>query len=83
MLPHQVAPAHATDYEESADALVWEMQRRVVLADRAERLRKELAEIDAEVARLGAAEVVIGRFVDAQRAGAADDPAVAEEFEPV
>ncbi|MGW0999758.1 hypothetical protein ACWD5V_42150 [Streptomyces sp. NPDC002523] len=43
-----------------ADVLVWVMQRRVVLADRAERLRKELAEIDAEVARLEAAEVVIG-----------------------
>ncbi|OKI25551.1 hypothetical protein [Streptomyces sp. CB03911] len=50
-----------------ADVLVWVMQRRVVLADRAERLRKELAEIDAEVARLVAAEVVFGQFADAQR----------------
>ncbi|MEU8917373.1 hypothetical protein [Streptomyces nigrescens] len=39
-----------------ADVLAWVMRRRVVLADRAERLRKELAEIDAEVARLEAAE---------------------------
>lgn len=29
------------------DVLVWVMRRRVVLVDRAERLRKELAEIDA------------------------------------
>lgn len=42
-----------------ADILVWVMERRVVLADRAERLRKELAEIDAEVVRLEAAEMVI------------------------
>ena len=55
----------------------------MVLADRAERLRKELAEIDAEVARLVAAEVVFGQFADAQRAGTADDPAMAEEFERV
>ncbi|MDX3766453.1 MULTISPECIES: hypothetical protein [unclassified Streptomyces] len=33
-----------------ADVLVWVMQRRVVSADRAERLRKKLAENDAEVA---------------------------------
>ncbi|WP_439678223.1 hypothetical protein [Embleya sp. MST-111070] len=36
-----------------ADVLVWVMERRVVLADRAERLRKELAGIEAELARLG------------------------------
>ncbi|MFE5039120.1 hypothetical protein [Streptomyces sp. NPDC056683] len=59
-----------------ADVLVWVMQQRVVLADRAERLRKELAEIDAEVARLEAAEVVIGQFIEADRAGEADDPAM-------
>jgi len=66
-----------------ADVLVWVMQRRVVLADRAEQLRKELAEIDAEVARLEAAEVVFGQFADAQRAGTTDDTAMAEEFERV
>lgn len=66
-----------------ADVLVWVMQRRIVLADRAERLRKELAEIDAEVARLEAAEVVFGQFADAQRAGTTDDPVMAEEFERV
>ncbi|MFE4958525.1 hypothetical protein ACFRCW_31895 [Streptomyces sp. NPDC056653] len=59
-----------------ADVLVWVMERRVVLADRAERLRKELAEIDAEVARLEAAEVVIGQFIEAERSGQVDDPVV-------
>ncbi|MFF4605151.1 hypothetical protein ACFY12_20755 [Streptomyces sp. NPDC001339] len=66
-----------------ADVLVWVMQRRVVPADRAERLRKELAEIDAEVARLETAEVVIGQFIEAERSGQADDPAVAEELKQV
>jgi hypothetical protein len=66
-----------------ADVLVWVMQRRVVPADRAERLRKELAEIDAEVARLEAAAVVFGQFADAPRAATADDPVMAEEFERV
>ncbi|MEV6057927.1 hypothetical protein [Streptomyces sp. NPDC052107] len=66
-----------------ADVLVWVMQRRVELADRAERLRKELAEIDAEVTRLEAAEVVIGQFIEAERSGQAGDLAVAEELERV
>jgi hypothetical protein len=42
-----------------------------------------LAEIDAEVARLEAAEVVIGQFFEAERSGQADDAAVAEELERV
>jgi len=65
------------------DVLTWVMQRRLVLADRAERLREELAVLDAEVAGLEAAEVVFGQFADAQRAGRADDPAMAEELERV
>ncbi|GAB2826324.1 hypothetical protein GCM10027073_64280 [Streptomyces chlorus] len=65
------------------DMLVWVMQRRVVLADRAEGLRKELAEIDAEVVRLEAAEMVIGQFIEAKRSGQTDDPDVAEELERV
>jgi hypothetical protein len=63
-----------------ADVLVWVMERRVVLADRAERLRKELVEIDAEVARLAAAEVVMGQFIEAERAGQADDPVMARSW---
>lgn len=66
-----------------AEVLTWVMQRRIVLADRAERLRKELAEIDAEVARLEAAEVVIGQFIEAERAGEADDPHLDAELERV
>jgi hypothetical protein len=42
-----------------------------VLADRAERLRKEIAEADAEVVRLEAAEVVIGQFIKVERSGQA------------
>ncbi|MEV0186576.1 hypothetical protein AB0I54_46425 [Streptomyces sp. NPDC050625] len=38
-----------------------------------------LAEIDAEVARLEAAEVVIGQFIEAERSGQADDPVMAAE----
>ncbi|MGW2249749.1 hypothetical protein ACWCXH_06065 [Kitasatospora sp. NPDC001660] len=52
-----------------AEASVWVMQRRVVPADRAERLRKEPVEIDAEVARLEATDVVIGQFIEAERTG--------------
>ncbi|MFI6726051.1 hypothetical protein NRF20_38255 [Streptomyces sp. R-74717] len=65
------------------NVLTWVMQRRLVPADRAERLRGELTELDAELARLEAAEVVFGQFADAQRAGQADDPAMAEELERV
>ncbi len=54
-----------------------------MLADRVERLRKELVEAEAEVARLEAAEVVFGQFIEAERAGEADDPAVDAEFERV
>ena len=66
-----------------ADVLTWVMQRRLVLADRAERLRKELVDLEAEVERLAAAEVVFGQFADAQRAGQTEDPVMAEEFERV
>lgn len=66
-----------------ADVLTWVMQRRLVLTDRAERLRKELADLETEVARLEAAEVVFGQFADAQRAGCADDPEMATELERV
>ncbi|AKA09010.1 hypothetical protein SAZ_33195 [Streptomyces noursei ZPM] len=42
------------------EILTWVIQQRVVLADRIEQLRKEITAIEAEVARLEAAEVVIG-----------------------
>jgi transposase-like protein len=43
--------------------------RRVVLAERAEQLRKELAEPEAEVARLEAAAVVLRQYVVAGGSG--------------
>ncbi|MGW9133516.1 hypothetical protein [Streptomyces sp. NPDC055681] len=58
------------------DVLTWTVERRVLLAGRAERLRKELAEIDVEVARLEAAEVVFGQYAEATDGGRRDDPAL-------
>lgn len=52
-----------------ADVLAWTIERRVMLAGRAELLRKELAEIDVEVARLEAAEVVYGQWAEATDGG--------------
>ncbi|PZH09239.1 hypothetical protein C1I97_15080 [Streptomyces sp. NTH33] len=66
-----------------AEILTWVIQRRIVLADRVEQLRKELAETEAKVARLEAAEVVIGQFIEAERAGEADDPVMDAELERV
>ena len=50
------------------DVLTWTVERRE-LAERAELLRKELAEIDVEVARLEAAEVVFGQWAEATDGG--------------
>ncbi|WP_426543250.1 hypothetical protein [Streptomyces sp. UG1] len=47
------------------DVLTWTIERRMRLAERAELLRKELAEIDAELGRLEAAEVVFGQWAEA------------------
>jgi hypothetical protein len=58
------------------DVLTRTVERRVLLAGRAERLRKELAEIDVEVARLEAAEVVFGQYAEATDGGRRDDPAL-------
>ncbi|MFC9626945.1 hypothetical protein ACFTXM_45655 [Streptomyces sp. NPDC056930] len=56
------------------DVLTWTVERRVLLTDRAERLRKELAEIDVEMTRLEAAEVVFGQYAEATDGGRRDDP---------
>lgn len=48
----------------------------LVLADRAERLGRELAEFDVEVARLEAAEVMFGQYAEAMDGGRRDDPVV-------
>ncbi|ANZ21724.1 protein of unknown function (DUF955) [Streptomyces noursei ATCC 11455] len=55
-----------------AEVLTWVMQRRATLTNQAERLRKELAEIEAEVARLGAAEEVLGQFIKTGRINRVD-----------
>lgn len=64
------------------DVLTWTMERRVLLVDRAELLRKELAEIDVEVARLEAAEVVFGQYADATDSGRSRGPVLKPDAEP-
>jgi hypothetical protein len=49
--------------------MVWLMERRVVLEARAEQLRKQLADTEAEVTRLGAAEVVYRQYQEDADAG--------------
>lgn len=51
------------------DVLTWTIERRMRLTERAELLRKELAEIDAELSRLEAAEVVFGQWAEATDGG--------------
>ncbi|WP_262063908.1 hypothetical protein [Streptomyces sp. STR69] len=64
------------------DVLTWTVERRVELAERAELLRKELAGIDAEVARLEAAEVVFGQWAEATDGGRQPSRIVEPEPEP-
>ncbi|MDQ1073638.1 hypothetical protein [Streptomyces canus] len=49
--------------------LTWTIEQRMRLTERAEPLRKELAEIDAELGRLEAAEVVFGQWAEATDGG--------------
>ncbi|MEU3343341.1 hypothetical protein [Streptomyces sp. NPDC006668] len=58
------------------DVLTWTIERRMQLAERAEVLRKELAETDAELARLEAAEVVFGQWAEAADGGRQSLPSV-------
>jgi hypothetical protein len=46
------------------DVLTWTIERRMRLTERAELLHKELAEVDAELGRLEAAEVVFGQWAE-------------------
>ncbi|MFE9677221.1 hypothetical protein ACFYO5_24345 [Streptomyces sp. NPDC006259] len=64
------------------DVLTWAIERRVQLAERAELLRKELAEIDVEVARLEAAEVVFGQWAEGTDGGRRSLGLVEPEPEP-
>ncbi|GAA2424925.1 hypothetical protein [Streptomyces glaucus] len=51
------------------DVLTWTIEQRMRLTERAELLRKELAEIDAELGRLEAAEVVFGQWAETTDGG--------------
>jgi hypothetical protein len=51
------------------DVLTWTIERRMRLTERAELLRKEPTEIDAELGRLEAAEVVFGQWAGATDGG--------------
>lgn len=51
------------------DVLTWTIERRMRRTERAELQHKELAEIDAELGRLEAAEVVFGQWAEATDGG--------------
>jgi hypothetical protein len=65
------------------DVLTWTIERRMRLTERAELLRKELAEIDAELGRLETAEVVFGQWAEATDGGRRPSGIVEPEPEPV
>ncbi|WP_055495236.1 hypothetical protein [Streptomyces sp. TP-A0356] len=65
------------------DVLTWTIERRMNLAERAELLRKEVAEIEVEVARLEAAEIVFGQWAEATDAGRLPSGIIEPEPEPV
>jgi hypothetical protein len=64
------------------DVLTWTIERRLELAKRAELLRKELGELELEVARLEAAEVVFGQWSEATDGGRRPPGIVSPEPEP-
>ena len=64
------------------DVLTWTIGRRLELAKRAELLRKELGELELEVARLEAAEVVFGQWAEATDGGRRPSGIVSPEPEP-
>ncbi|MEV7479703.1 hypothetical protein [Streptomyces halstedii] len=65
-----------------ADVLTWTIERRLALAKRAELLRKELGELETEVAGLEAAEVVFGQWAEATGGGRRPPGIVSPEPEP-
>lgn len=52
-----------------ADVLTWTVQQRLELEERAEVLRKELAEVEGRLVRLEAAEAVFGEWAEATDGG--------------
>lgn len=65
------------------DVLTWTIGRRLELAKRAELLRRELDGLELGVARLEAAEVVFGQWVEATGGGRRPSGIVSPEPEPV
>jgi hypothetical protein len=61
--------------------MVWLIERRVVLEERAAQLRKQLADTEAEVARLGAAEFVYQQYQEDAEAGHPDAAAWQQALE--
>jgi len=61
--------------------MVWLLERRVVLSERAEQLRKQLADTEAEVARLEAAEIVYQQYQEDVDAGHPDAAAWQQALE--
>ncbi|MEV0784712.1 hypothetical protein AB0I52_17425 [Streptomyces sp. NPDC050423] len=57
-----------------ADVLTWTMEQRFQLEERAELLRMELAEIEAQVARLEAAQAVFGQWAEETDCGGGRRP---------
>lgn len=64
------------------DVLTWTVQQRLELEERAELLRKELAEIEGRLARLEAAETVFGEWAEATDGGRRSSGTVEPEPEP-
>ncbi|MET7684280.1 hypothetical protein [Streptomyces sp. NPDC005423] len=64
------------------DVLTWTIERRLELVKRAELLRKELGELELEVARLEAAEVVFGQWLEATDGGRRPPGILSPEPEP-
>ncbi|MFJ7998417.1 hypothetical protein ACIQ7D_14900 [Streptomyces sp. NPDC096310] len=64
------------------DVLTWTIERRLEMARRAELLRKELGELELEVARLEAAEVVFGQWFEATDGGRRPPGVLSPEPEP-
>jgi hypothetical protein len=61
--------------------MVWLLERRVVLSERAEQLRKQLADTEAEVARLEMAEIVYQQYQEDAEAGHPDAAAWQQALE--
>jgi hypothetical protein len=61
--------------------MVWLLERRVVLSERAEQLRKQLADTEAEVVRLEMAEIVYQQYQEDAEAGHPDAAAWQQALE--